>query len=113
MTKHVIFILSMIPCTIQRATGGPSEIETKARDALRFTIFPHLGSLRLCDSYDANRCLNFSAITEPVIWAGLGEGSLISEDHFWDGLLSHILGKLVLAVSQLGHAWLLAAPCLS
>lgn len=85
----------------------------KARDTLRSTIFPHLGFLRLRDSYDADHCLNFSAITEPVIWAGLGEGSFISEDLFWDGLLSHILGKLVLAVSQLGHACLSAAPCLS
>lgn len=62
-------------------------------------FLPYLGSLHLCDSYDANHCLNFSAIIEPVIWAGLGEGSLISEDLFWGGLLSHTLGKLVLAVS--------------
>lgn len=40
-----------------------------------------------------------SVTIEPVIWAGLGEGSLISEDLFWDGLLSHTLGKLVLSAS--------------
>lgn len=46
---------------------------------------------------------------EPVIWAGLGEGRLIFEDVFWDEVLSHIHGKLVWAVSQVGNEsqWLL------
>lgn len=56
-----------------------------------------------CNSYDASHCFNFSVTIEPVIWAGLGEGRLISEDLLCDELLSHIPGKLVLAVSQLVH----------
>lgn len=46
---------------------------------------------------------SISLTIEPVILAGLGEGRLIFEGVFWDGLLSHIPSKLVRAVSQVGN----------